>query len=72
MSDGNAKPRVLLVDDESAVWQILGEKLGRSGYEWCGRSSAEDALACLEQERFDAIVSDLKMPAMTGLQLLAE
>jgi len=72
MSDESAKPRVLLVDDESAVWQILGEKLGRSGFEWRGRSSAEDALDCLEQEHFDAIVSDLKMPGMTGLQLLAE
>jgi cyclic di-GMP phosphodiesterase len=72
MSEGNAKPRVLLVDDERAVWQILGEKLGRSGYEWCGRSNAEEALACLEQESFDAVVSDLKMPGMTGLQLLEE
>ena len=72
MSNKKAKPRVLLVDDECAVWQILGEKLGRSGFEWCGRSSAEEALACLEQESFDAVVSDLKMPGMTGLQLLAE
>lgn len=72
MSEENTKPRVLLVDDEKVVWQVLGEKLGRSGYEWCGRSSAEDALACLEQESFDAVVSDLKMPGMTGLQLLAE
>jgi cyclic di-GMP phosphodiesterase len=72
MSNKKAKPRVLLVDDECAVWQILGEKLGRSGYEWCGRSSAEEALACLEQEHFDAVVSDLKMPGMTGLQLLGE
>jgi cyclic di-GMP phosphodiesterase len=72
MSKEKAKPRVLLVDDECAVWQILGEKLGRSGFEWCGRSSAEEALACLEQEPFDAVVSDLKMPGMTGLQLLAE
>jgi len=72
MSYENTKPRVLLVDDEIAVWQILGEKLGRSGFEWCGQSSAEDALACLEKEPFDAVVSDLKMPRMTGLQLLAE
>lgn len=72
MSEENAKPRVLLVDDEKVVWQVLGEKLGRSGYEWRGLSSAEDALACLEQESFDAVVSDLKMPGMTGLQLLSE
>jgi cyclic di-GMP phosphodiesterase len=72
MGEGETKPRVLLVDDESAVWKLLGEKLGRSGFDWHGRSSAEEALACLEQERFDAVISDLKMPGMTGLQLLAE
>jgi len=72
MGKGKSKPRVLLVDDEHVVWQILGEKLGRSGFEWRGRSSAEEALACLEQEPFDAVVSDLKMPGMTGRQLLAE
>lgn len=72
MPDKETKPRVLLVDDERAVWQVLGEKLGRSGFDWHGRSSAEDALACLEQEPIDAVVSDLKMPGMTGLELLAE
>jgi cyclic di-GMP phosphodiesterase len=72
MGEKETKPRVLLVDDERAVWQLLGEKLGRSGIDWRGRSSAEDALACLEQEPIDAVVSDLKMPGMTGLELLAE
>ena len=72
MAEQGTRPRVLLVDDECSVWQILGEKLGRSGFDWHGLSSAEEALACLEQERFDAIVSDLKMPGMTGLQLLRE
>jgi cyclic di-GMP phosphodiesterase len=72
MGEKETKPRVLLVDDEPAVWQILGEKLGRSGFDCLGRSRGEDALACLEQESIDAVVSDLKMPGMTGLQLLAE
>jgi cyclic di-GMP phosphodiesterase len=72
MGEKETKPKVLLVDDERAVWQILGEKLERSGFDWRGRSSGKDALACLEQEPFDAVVSDLKMPDMTGLELLAE
>ncbi len=72
MADRESKPRILLVDDECAVWQILGEKLERSGFDWLGRSSGEAALACLEKERFDAVVSDLKMPGMTGMQLLTE
>ncbi len=72
MAAEEAKPRILLVDDESAVWQLLGEKLGRSGFAWHGCSSAEEALACLEREQFDAVLSDLKMPGMSGLGLLAE
>jgi len=72
MGDKRNKPRVLLVDDEPAVWQLLGEKLGRDGFDWNGRSSPEEALACLEKEHFDAVVSDLKMPGMTGLELLAQ
>ena len=72
MGGKEVKSRVLLVDDEQAVWEILGEKLGRSGFEWHGCSSAEEALSRLESEHFDAIVSDLKMPGMTGLGLLGE
>lgn len=72
MGDRETKPRILLVDDECAIWQILGEKLERSGFDWLGRSSGEEALACLEKEHFDAVVSDLKMPGMTGMQLLTE
>lgn len=66
------KPRVLLVDDEHAVWQLLGEKLGRSGFEWRGCSSGEEALIWLEREPFDAVISDLKMPGLSGLGLLNE
>ncbi|MEJ2009787.1 MAG: response regulator [Acidobacteriota bacterium] len=70
----NVEPesRVLLVDDEHAVWQLLGEKLGHSGFRWRGCSSGKEALGWMEREHFDAIISDLKMPGMTGLQLLGE
>jgi response regulator RpfG family c-di-GMP phosphodiesterase len=72
MGDKETKPRVLLVDDECAVWKLLGEKLGRSGFDWHGCSSPEEALALLGNEHFDAIVSDLKMPGMSGMELLSE
>jgi len=72
MGDNETKARVLVVDDEGAVWQLLGETLGRNGIEWRGCSSAEEGLGWLEKESFDAIISDLKMPGMTGLGFLAE
>lgn len=70
MGDQGSVPVVLVVDDETPVWQLLGEKLGRSGFKWRGCSSAEEALGLLAQEHFDAVISDLKMPGMTGLNLL--
>ena len=72
MGDGDSNPRVLLVDDEPPVWELLGEKLGRSGFHWRGCSCGEEALGLLEREHFDAVISDLNMPGMTGLNLLKE
>jgi cyclic di-GMP phosphodiesterase len=72
MSKEENKPRVLVVDDEKMVWEMVGEKLARSGYEWRGCSSGEEALDCLDGERYDALISDLKMPGLSGLDLLKE
>lgn len=72
MDRAGSIPRVLLVDDEAPVWELLGEKLGRSGFQWRGCSSGEEALGCLERESFDAVISDLNMPGMSGMDLLKE
>ncbi|MCL5005002.1 MAG: response regulator [Acidobacteria bacterium] len=72
MANDESNRRVLVVDDEAPVWQLLGEKLGRSGFDWQGCSSGKEALEWLERKQFDAIISDLKMPGMTGLKLLKE
>jgi cyclic di-GMP phosphodiesterase len=72
MDNREPKPRVLVVDDEPPVWELLGEKLGKSGFSWQGCSSGEEALEWLGREEFDAVISDLKMPRMSGLKLLSE
>lgn len=72
MEKQNGKARVLIVDDEPSIWELLGEKLESRGFNWRGCSSAEEALECLRREKYDAVVSDLKMPGMTGLELLKE
>lgn len=62
--------KVLLVDDEEGLRYILARELKRSGFEV---TSAEDGLAacqCLQEDEFDVIVSDVKMPRMNGMQLL--
>ncbi len=72
MDNGEPNPHVLVVDDEPLVWELLGEKLGKSGFHWQGCSSAQEALKWLEQQPFDAVIADLNMPGMTGLNLLQE
>lgn len=66
-------PRVLLVDDEPAVAQALRRCLRqamdrRTAIEIC--HSGAEALERLHAQAFDAVVSDLRMPGMDGLQLL--
>ena len=63
--------RILVVDDDPAIGQLLTIKLKNSGFisESCG--SGEEAVKLLANESFDAIISDLNMPGMSGLDLLA-
>jgi two-component system, cell cycle sensor histidine kinase and response regulator CckA len=66
--------RVLYVDDEEALVFLTTRVLGRLGYEVTGRTDARQALAEFRADpnRFDAVVSDLSMPGMTGPDLARE
>ncbi len=59
------RPRILLVDDESAVATVLATLLGRVGYEVVTAGSGRDAERFLD-ERFDALILDLRLPGMRG------
>ena len=60
-----ATPHVLLVDDDSAVAKALAAVLSRAGYNVSVAGSAREAELLLDQ-RFDALVLDLRMPEMRG------
>ncbi len=64
------RPRVLIVDDEKFIRDILADFLGMEGY--IVRTAEDGAAAVneLTQARYDLIISDLKMPRMGGLELL--
>jgi two-component system NtrC family sensor kinase len=64
-----ASARVLVVDDEPQIADLLRELLERAGYEVANAESGAVALALLEEARFDAIVSDLHMPDLDGAAL---
>lgn len=62
--------KILLVDDEVDFLEIMEERLTARGIEVSTSSSAEDALARIENDLFDAVILDLQMPGMNGLEAL--
>ena len=64
--------RILVVDDESLMRDFLQETLRRAGYEADVASNGEKALQRLNENSYEVILSDLKMPGMTGIELLKQ
>ena len=65
------KKKILVVDDELDLVDILCEELNLSGYETYQASNGEQAIEIAIQKRPDAIVSDINMPKLDGLKMLA-
>lgn len=65
-------PRILLVDDQRQVSRVLRSSLELSGREYIISevASAEEALAEIDRTPVDLLVTDLRLPAMSGLQLV--
>lgn len=62
--------RILCVDDEANVQNALRRALRKEPYETLFASSPSEALAILEQQEVDIVISDHMMPEMTGLELV--
>ncbi len=60
---------ILIVDDESALLTMASEILSMKGYKIFTAKSGKDALAILEKEKIDFLLSDVIMPEMDGYQL---
>ena len=63
--------RILIVDDEAANMRALCETLREQGYDAEGFTSGQNALAALQKKQFDLVLTDLMMPGMDGVALLA-
>jgi len=60
----------LIADDEQGMRRLLSDGLGLEGFDCSDASGAREALELLATQRFDAVISDLRMPETSGLELL--
>lgn len=64
------KPKVLVVDDEPDICEILGLFLKENGYGFLQANDGKQALAKVKKEKPEIVILDLAMPQMTGLEIL--
>lgn len=62
--------RILVAEDEDITRKHLLHALKREGYDVVGARNGMEALAQIEQDRFDVLVTDIRMPEMNGIELL--
>jgi DNA-binding NtrC family response regulator len=67
-----AAERILVVDDEELNRDLLQQILEREGYQVAIAANGQEALALLRQEMFHVVLTDLKMPGMTGVEVIRE
>jgi two-component system response regulator HydG len=63
------KAKVLIVDDDTSMCELLAEGLGQQGYDVRWKASPHEALSEIEQRAFDVVLTDINMRDMNGLEL---
>lgn len=63
------KERILIVDDEEDILELVSYNLAKEGYHVTGALNGEDALKKVQSENFDLIVLDLMLPGIDGLEV---
>jgi two-component system response regulator HydG len=61
--------RVLIIDDDESMCDVLSVGLRERGFDVAARSSADAGLRALDEADFDVVVTDVNMPSMTGVEL---
>src|SRR5581483_8959014 len=62
--------KILITDDELSMRELLELVFKREGHQITSAASGREALAAMEKDSFDLIITDVKMPDLTGIDLL--
>jgi DNA-binding NtrC family response regulator len=68
----DAKKRILVIDDEEIIRDLLKETFNRKGYDVESTGKGKDAMGILDGQRFDLVVTDLRLPDISGMKVLSE
>ncbi len=60
--------KILVVDDEELIIRSLTKLLEKNGYETFVAKSGQDAIVMAEEEKFDLIIADIRMPGINGVK----
>jgi DNA-binding NtrC family response regulator len=66
------KTRILVVDDDASLRRVLQVQLEQEGYAVASAASTQQTLSMLQVQPYDLVISDLKMPGASGLELLRQ
>ena len=66
------KAKILVIDDEQGIRDMLAYALLQQGYEIVTISSGEEGIKRVREEKFDVVISDIKMPGIDGITVLGE
>ena len=67
-----AKTRILVVDDSSASREVLCSTLKRAGFQCCEATEGSEGLWRARTQNFEAILTDIHMPTMDGLEFIRQ
>jgi len=60
--------KILVIDDEELIIRSLAKLLEKNGFEAFVAKNGQDALIMVEEEDFDLIISDIRMPGLNGIE----
>ena len=68
-SHDQAKPRILVIEDEPALSQVLSLVFKGGGFDVCIAATGTDGLRLTEEQHYDLILSDIDLPDISGFEI---